>query len=123
MPHGVVLKDERPTSNIERPTSNEKQTSSGEHSKAICVLFCRFDAPHRYRTLSASLIPPTGGRIVEYWNVQDAVFVGHAILGFLSSLSSRSYVCFFIFSHSTFDVGRSMFDVHLFLSPCWAKTS
>ena len=30
-----------------------------------------------------------------------------------SSLSSRSYVCFFIFSHSTFDVGRSMFDVHL----------
>jgi len=24
MPYGVVLKDERPTSNIERPTSNEK---------------------------------------------------------------------------------------------------
>ena len=32
------------------------------------------------------------------------------------SLSSRSYVCFLIFSHSTFDVGRSMFDVHLFHS-------
>ena len=26
------------------------------------------------------------------------------------SLSSRSYVCFFIFPHSTFDVGRSMFS-------------
>ena len=24
------------------------------------------------------------------------------------------YFCFFIFSHSTFDVGRSMFDVHPF---------
>jgi len=24
MPYGVVLKDERPTSNIERPTSNKK---------------------------------------------------------------------------------------------------
>ncbi len=33
-----------------------------------------------------------------------------------SSLSSRSYVCFFIFSHSTFDVGRLMFDVHFFQS-------
>ena len=32
------------------------------------------------------------------------------------SLSSRSYVCFFIFSHSMFDVGRSMFDVHCFQS-------
>ncbi len=33
-----------------------------------------------------------------------------------NSLSSRSYVCFFIFSHSMFDVGRSIFDVHLFSS-------
>ena len=24
----------------------------------------------------------------------------------------NSYFCFFIFSHSKFDVGRSMFDVH-----------
>jgi len=24
----------------------------------------------------------------------------------------NSYFCFFIFFHSTFDVGRSMFDVH-----------
>ncbi|MBN1225949.1 MAG: hypothetical protein JXA79_03070, partial [Deltaproteobacteria bacterium] len=31
-----------------------------------------------------------------------------------SSLSSRSYACFFILSHSAFDVGRSMFDVHLY---------
>ena len=27
-----------------------------------------------------------------------------------------SFVCFFIFSHSPFDVGRSMFDVHFFQS-------
>jgi len=26
----------------------------------------------------------------------------------------NDYFCFFIFYHSTFDVGRSMFDVHLF---------
>jgi len=25
--------------------------------------------------------------------------------------------------HSTFDVGRSMFDVHFFFSPSWAKTT
>ena len=37
MPYGVVLKDERPTSNIERPTSNEKQISNTEHSEAISV--------------------------------------------------------------------------------------
>jgi hypothetical protein len=28
----------------------------------------------------------------------------------------NGYFCFFIFPHSTFDVGRSMFDVHLFQS-------
>jgi len=33
----VILKDERPTSNIERPTSNEKQISDTEHSTAISV--------------------------------------------------------------------------------------
>jgi hypothetical protein len=33
---------------------------------------------------------------------------------FFGSLSSRSYVCFFIFFHSMFDVGRSMFNVHPF---------
>ena len=60
MPYGVVLKDERRTSNIERPTSNEKT------------------------------------------NIQYRTF--------------NSYFCFFIFSHSTFDVGRSMFDVHFFQS-------
>jgi hypothetical protein len=30
---------------------------------------------------------------------------------------SNIYFCFFIFSHSAFDVGRSMFDVHLFNYP------
>jgi hypothetical protein len=28
----------------------------------------------------------------------------------------NGYFCFFIFPHSTFDVGGSMFDVHLFQS-------
>ncbi len=37
MPYRVVLKDERPTSNIERPTSNEKQTSNIEHSTPFSV--------------------------------------------------------------------------------------
>ena len=32
------------------------------------------------------------------------------------SNSGFSKLCFFIFSHSKFDVGRSMFDVHLFSS-------
>jgi len=34
----------------------------------------------------------------------------------------KGYFCFFIFSHSTFDVGRSMFDVLLFIVS-WAKTT
>jgi len=65
----VILKDERPTSNIERPTSNEKRISNTEHPTAIYDL---------HRTIEQPFFQ----------------------------------VCFFIFSHSTFDVGRSMFDVH-----------
>jgi len=45
MPYGVVLKDERRTSNIERPTSNEKiniQYRTSNHAKAW-FLFSRFD--------------------------------------------------------------------------------
>jgi len=42
MPYGVVLKDERRTSNIERPTSNEKQTSNTEHSTTISISFQPF---------------------------------------------------------------------------------
>jgi hypothetical protein len=39
-----VLKDERPTSNIERPTSNEKQTPNTEHSTTPRRgFFSRFD--------------------------------------------------------------------------------
>jgi hypothetical protein len=45
MPYGVVLEDERPTSNIERPTSNKKtniQDRTFNHAKAW-FLFSRFD--------------------------------------------------------------------------------
>jgi hypothetical protein len=45
MPYGVVLKDERRTSNIERPTSNKKtniQYRTFNHAKAW-FLFSRFD--------------------------------------------------------------------------------
>jgi hypothetical protein len=44
MPYGIVLKDERRTSNIERPTSNEKRISNTEHSTAISVSFQPFDS-------------------------------------------------------------------------------
>jgi len=30
----------------------------------------------------------------------------------LRRVTFNGYFCFFIFSHSIFDVGRSMFDVH-----------
>ncbi len=42
IPYGVVLKDERLTSNIERPTSNKKQTSNTEHSKTVSISFQPF---------------------------------------------------------------------------------
>gem|GEM_PF-5964091 len=44
MPYGIVLKDERRTSNIERPTSNEKRISNNEHSTGISVSFQSFDS-------------------------------------------------------------------------------
>jgi hypothetical protein len=44
MPYGIVLKDERRTSNIERPTSNEKRISNTEHSTAISVSSCLLNA-------------------------------------------------------------------------------
>jgi len=44
MPYGIVLKDERRTSNIERSTSNEKRISNIEHSTAISVSFQPFDS-------------------------------------------------------------------------------
>jgi len=56
MPYGIVLKDERRTSNIERPTSNEKRISNTDsavvakatmaksaHSRVFLFLFSRFD--------------------------------------------------------------------------------
>ena len=44
MPYGVVLKDERRTSNIERPTSNEKiNTQYRRFNKLFLFLFSRFD--------------------------------------------------------------------------------
>ena len=41
MPYGVVLKDERPTSNIERPTSNEKTNTQ---YRTLNDYFCFFSA-------------------------------------------------------------------------------
>jgi len=65
MPYGVVLKDERPTSNIERPTSNEKQTSN--HAKAW-FLFIRFDT----RNENLSQLPPLkGSKYVNKMNSND----------------------------------------------------
>ena len=83
MPYGVVLKDERPTSNIERPTSNEKNK-------------------HQMRN--------KGSEVQSCWFCLPASFFSF---------------------HSKFDVGRSMFDVHLlirsmfifFFSSSWAKTT
>jgi len=57
MPYGIILKDERRTSNIERPTSNEKRISNTDsavvakatmaksaHSTGISVSFQPFDS-------------------------------------------------------------------------------
>ena len=38
----------------------------------------------------------------------------------ISSNSSGLKLCVFMFSHSMFDVGRSMF---IFISPSWTKTT
>jgi len=90
MPYGVVLKDERRTSNIERPTSNKKTNI-------------------QYRTFndyffSAVLILVT------------KILINSSVSCKISSNSSGFKLCFFMFFHSTFDVGRSMFDVHFFQS-------
>ena len=75
----MILKDERPTSNIERPTSNEnKKPIPNRNSERI--------------PRGLSKIPCSKLR---------GIF---------------NYFCFYIFSNSKFDVGRSMFDVHSFSS-------
>ncbi len=83
MPYGVVLKDERRTSNIERPTSNKKTNV-------------------QYRTFS------------DYFYFFSAVLIlvtkifnKSSVSPKISFSSSGFKLCFFMFSHSTFDVGRS----------------
>jgi len=62
---------------------------------------------------------------MEWWNIDlkqtehrtsnnDVAALRNLISFVLKSRSQslNDYFCFFIFSHSTFDVGRSMFDVH-----------
>ena len=48
------------------------------------------------------------------WKHQKVPMPILPIYGWALMSSSKSYVCLFIFSHSTFDVGRSMFDVLFF---------
>ena len=67
MPYGVVLKDERRTSNIERPTSNKKTTTQHRTFNHVKVWFrfSGFDIRRIYRTQFPSLTPSIGGRIME----------------------------------------------------------
>ena len=94
MPYGIVLKDERRTSNIERPTSNEKQTSNTEHSTT----------PRR-GFFSAVLILVT--KILINSSVSSKISFSSS--GFLKSVSSS-----FPIQHSMLDVRCSMF---IFFSP------
>jgi len=98
MPYGVVLKDERPTSNIERPTSNEKTDIQYQTFNDYFYFF------------SAVLILIT------------KILINFSVSCKISFSSSGFKLCFFMFFHSIFDVGRSMFDVHFF-TPSWAKTT
>jgi hypothetical protein len=75
-------------SNIERPTSNEK----GE-------------VPY-FNNWSAKWLPALA------FGSSSTIFT--ILTEYSNSLSSMSLVSFFTFSHSKFDVGRSMFDVHFF---------
>jgi len=84
--------------NVEHRTSNvqhriKKQTSNTEHSTT----------PRR-GFFSAVLILVT------------KILINSSVSTKISSNSSGFKLCFFIFSHSAFDVGRSMFDVHFFQS-------
>ena len=100
MPYGVVLKDERPTSNIQHRM--KKQTPDTEHSTIISVS-CEI-------SFSSSGFLISGTRRIS---------LNHLWV----SLSSFNEILALVFVfHSTFDVGRSMFDVHFF-SPSWTKTT
>jgi hypothetical protein len=96
------LKDERPASNIERPTSNKETNWKDER-------------------------PITPGREMKKTTpnsklktaISPACLLAHS-QPFSASYDSRrirhqSDLCFFILSHSKFDVERSMFDVRRFL--------
>ena len=66
---------------------------------------------HRYRTEFASLIPPIGGRIMQWRNVEDSVFSGDGILGFLPAFLQGHMPVSSSFSiqHSMLNVRCSMF--------------
>ena len=111
MPYGIGLKDERPTSNIERPTSNEK---TNIQYQTFNTYFCFFSAILKLVTktlihsfvsckisLSSSGFLMSGTRRISF---------NHLWLSVISFIEILALV--FVF-HSAFDVGRSMFDVHL----------
>ncbi len=121
MTHWVVLKDEHRTSNIERPTSNEKQTPNTEHSttprrgffSAVLILVTKIliNSSVSFKiSFSSSGFLISGTRWISF---------NHLWVSLNSFIEILALV--FVF-HSTFDVGRSMFDVHFF-SPSWAKTT
>ena len=94
MPYGVDLKDERPTSNVQRRTSNN-DVAPLRNLISFVYYFCFFSV---LRLRSG----PRACRTV--------------VLILVTKILINSSVSFF--SHSKFDVGRSMFDVHPFSVLC-----
>jgi len=84
MPDGDGLKDERPTSNIERPTLNKKTNIQYRTYKRLFLFLFSPSTPLRALSLSNGRFDTGNENLNQF------------------------------FFHSTFDVGRSMFDVHLF---------
>jgi len=104
MSYRVVFKDERPTSNVQRRTSNNDV------------------APLR-NLISFVFINPKSNpeRLFYIDRIPSNPWFHHSTIPSLHysnwGEAPNFFFYFFIFFHSTFDVGRSMFDVRFFSYP------
>ncbi len=91
MPYGLISRDEHPTSNIERPITPRRDFFSAVLILVTKILINLYDSHRKLKQPFFKIVP------------------------LLRHLFSQSpFAVQYWFFYSSFDVGRSMFDVHLF---------
>ena len=100
--------------NIERPTLNIDNNCSIKSSDATASSFVGWVKTTRQYVGFRPSTQPTNGTQFNICLRSGSKPNKKKTGSGLHSRALNDYFCFFIFSHSTFDVGRSMFDVRFF---------